>query len=348
MGKTISANTSAHLQNDSTTLASCWKIIREDGTVLGFTDHVVSVTVSGVSYEAATGYTPTAMAANSELSVDNLDVIGLLDSAGITPSDIEAKKYDNAEVLIFMINYNAPEEGKAIKLGRGRIGNIQLKDETYIAEYRSLTQLLQQTVGERYSLRCRAELGDTRCTVGINTSAWASSTAYSSGTYVEPATYTGYIFKCTTPGTSGGSEPAFGSTAGASVTDGASTVWETVTAWKRQNMVVTSATDRRIFYASALLAVHSSTGYFDYGLVTWATTSAGNDNYQMEVKSYSSGTVTLAEPMPYAISIGDVFSIAPGCDKTLETCRDVFDNIVNMRAEPYIPGIDQISKFGGQ
>ena len=347
MGKTITANMSAHLSGDTTTLVSCWRVERTDGVILGFTDHVENLIVSAVTYEAATGYTPTFLESNARLAVDNMEVIGLLDSAGIKGADIEAKKYDNADVYLFMVNYNDLTMGQ-IKLSRGRIGNISIRDETYIVELRSLTQLLQQTVGERYSDRCRADLGDSRCKLPIDVSAWASSTVYASGTHVEPATWGGYIFKCTTPGTSGGSEPAFGSTVGASVTDGASAVWETITSWKRRNIAVTSATDRKTFYASALLAVRSSTGYFDYGLVTWVTSSAGNSSYEMEIKSYSSGTVILVEAMPYNLSIGDIFDIVPGCDKRLGTCISTFANVVNMRAEPYLPGLDKISKYGGQ
>lgn len=347
MSKTLTASISAHLASGETTLVTCWKIIREDGTILGFTDNVVDLNISSITYSAATGYTPTALKNNSNLSVDNMDLMGLLKEGGIKADDIDAKKYDNAEIYIFMVDYNNPSSGY-IALGRGRIGNIQTKDEMYVAEFRSMTQLLQQKIGERYSIRCRAQFGDSRCGFPINVSAWSSSTAYTSGTYVSPSTYTGAIFKCTTPGTSGASEPSFGSTAGASVTDGASTVWETVTALKRENIAVTSTTDRSEFYASSLLSVFASTGYFNYGLITWTTSSAGNSGYSMDVKSYSSGTITLFEPMPYNISNGDVFTIIPGCDKKIATCINTFDNVVNFRGEPFIPGRNELNKFGGQ
>jgi hypothetical protein len=40
MPKTISPALAQHLAGEVTTLATCWKITRRDGAVLGFTDHV--------------------------------------------------------------------------------------------------------------------------------------------------------------------------------------------------------------------------------------------------------------------------------------------------------------------
>ncbi|MEA3432061.1 MAG: hypothetical protein U9R01_05215 [candidate division WOR-3 bacterium] len=53
---------------------------------------------------------------------------------------------------------------------------------------------------------------------------WAASTAYSLGDYVRPTTANGYVYKCTTAGTSGAAEPTWPTTIGQTVTDG-SVVW---------------------------------------------------------------------------------------------------------------------------
>jgi uncharacterized phage protein (TIGR02218 family) len=45
--------------------------------------------------------------------------------------------------------------------------------------------------------------------------------------------------------------------------------------------------------------------------------------------------------MPFAIQVGDTFTYAPGCDKTRETCCNKFNNILNFRGFPDIPGMDQ-------
>ena len=43
MPKTISSGLAQHLAGQVTTLATCWKITRRDGVVLGFTDHVLDL-----------------------------------------------------------------------------------------------------------------------------------------------------------------------------------------------------------------------------------------------------------------------------------------------------------------
>jgi len=48
--KTISPALQAHLNSGTTTLCWCWKIVRNDGTTLGFTDHDAPVTFDGVTY----------------------------------------------------------------------------------------------------------------------------------------------------------------------------------------------------------------------------------------------------------------------------------------------------------
>jgi len=344
MSKVITAEMSAHLESGNTTLSTCWRMIREDGVVLGFTDSVVDLEVSSVVYEAATGYTPSALTKNDNMAVDNMDILGLLNSDGITDADIEAKKYDNAEVFTFMVNYNDLTMGQ-IKMGRGRIGNITTQDEQYVAEYRSLAQLLQQPVGERYSLRCRAELGDTRCGVNLLPDVWASSTAYDIDDIVRASSYDARRYVCTASGTSSGSEPIWNTTIGSTTTDNTIT-WTAFDAYTHQG-TVSSAPSRRHFIDTTL---GKDTGFFDYGVLTW--TSGNNSGYTMEIKSYVKSMAFynfyLYENMPYSIEVGDTFTVTIGCDKDLATCRDTFDNIVNMRAEPFIPGIDKVTQFGGQ
>lgn len=359
MAKTVTAALSAHMSLDTTTMVSCWKIVRSDGVVLGFTDHVEDIVVSGLTYEAESGYTPTSLESNAKLSVDNLDIVGGIDSNGITAADIDAKKYDHADVYMFMVNFNDPDSGH-LKLTRGNIGNITVQDNTYVAEMRSLTQRLQQTIGEKYSERCRADLGDARCQVPIDASAWASTTLYASGVYASASgSLTGKIFMATVGASTAASaisstaEPSWNLTVDATTTDGGVN-WITKYAYQRQ-AAVTSVESARVFHSSALVSVVSEMGltsavasaYYAGGLVTWLA-SAANSTYAMEVKTYASGRVELREPMPYAIMTGDVFKIYPGCHKRLtEDCVAKFDNAINFRGEPFVPGLDQIAKIVG-
>lgn len=57
--------------------------------------------------------------------------------------------------------------------------------------------------------------------------AWAAETAYSLGAYCVPSTANDHVYKCTTAGTSGASEPTWTTTAGGTVSDGTA-VWTEV------------------------------------------------------------------------------------------------------------------------
>lgn len=93
-----------------------------------------------------------------------------------------------------------------------------------------------------------------------------------------------------------------------------------------------------------------ATGIFSFGTLTF--TGGANNGLSMEVKEYAlipggDGVITLALPMPYAIGVGDSYSLTKGCDKTLATCFSRFNNVVNFRGEPLVPGLDRMLETAG-
>lgn len=103
---------------------------------------------------------------------------------------------------------------------------------------------------------------------------------------------------------------------------------------------ITSVTDRRSFGASGLA---QATGYFDAGTMT--VTSGNNAGLVREVKRFfSGGSLEVWEMFPYTFTVGDTFTIAPGCDKTRATCISKFSNILNFGGFPDLPGIDRLNK----
>jgi len=165
--KSASSQLAAHIAGETTTLATCWKVTRKDGVVFGFTDFDRDLTIDAVVYQARTGYTRSAIHAISNLSVDNLEIDSALDSEALSAVDLRAGIWDNAEVLIFLVNWAALSQGKII-LKRGTIGQVTLKDTAFTAELRGLTQALSQQIGELYTPDCRADLGDGRCKINLD------------------------------------------------------------------------------------------------------------------------------------------------------------------------------------
>jgi uncharacterized phage protein (TIGR02218 family) len=62
----------------------------------------------------------------------------------------------------------------------------------------------------------------------------------------------------------------------------------------------------------------------------------------MEIKEFSNKQFTLVLPMPNNVAVGDTFNARAGCDKTISTCIAKFNNAVNFRGEPYVPGMDKM------
>jgi uncharacterized phage protein (TIGR02218 family) len=164
--KAVSEALKQHLASETTTLATCWLATLQNGTVYGFTSHSSDIVFGGRTYAAATGITPSAIASNADLAVDNLDVDGMLDASVITEADIAAGLWDYAAIEIFMINWSDLSMGQ-IKMRSGRLGEVKTGRVAYTAELRGLAQNLQQVVGELYSPTCRASLGDARCKVSL-------------------------------------------------------------------------------------------------------------------------------------------------------------------------------------
>lgn len=87
-------------------------------------------------------------------------------------------------------------------------------------------------------------------------------------------------------------------------------------------------------------------GWFSAGKLSF--TSGANAGLGLEVKRHrKNGTVSfeLWQAMPEPIAPGDEFTVTAGCDKRFPTCHDRFDNVVNFRGFPHIPGNDFVISY---
>lgn len=165
--KTISTALSAHFDQEVTTLASCWKIVRKDGMELYFTDHDQDIVFEGNTYEAESSYDRTAVQNGSDFGVDNLDVNGVLDSEKLSEEDMRNGLYNRADVYVFLVNWMNPSQG-ALKIRRGWFGEVSITDTgMFTTEIRGLNQALSHNFIEVYTAECRADFCDTRCKLNI-------------------------------------------------------------------------------------------------------------------------------------------------------------------------------------
>ncbi len=157
------------LTADLTFLALCWRVARRDGVTLGFTTHDAPLMAAGLRYESAPGMTPSAVVANDSLDVDTMEVAGALTVDAITTADLQAGRYDGAEVRLFMADWRDPDAGQQA-LAAGTLGAVSSgsgPDAGFTATLRGPTAALGTVLVESYSPECRAELGDARCRVAM-------------------------------------------------------------------------------------------------------------------------------------------------------------------------------------
>lgn len=155
----------AHLANGETSVCRCWKLVRRDGTVFGFTDHDLDITWGGVTFRADTGMTARALMQGTGLSVDNSEALGVLSDTSIRETDVEAGRFDGASVEGWIVNWQKPAE-RMLRF-RGSLGEIVCTGAEFTAELRGLTDRLNQPQGRSYTPSCQAILGDAECGVDL-------------------------------------------------------------------------------------------------------------------------------------------------------------------------------------
>ncbi|WP_068304262.1 DUF2163 domain-containing protein [Pararhodobacter sp. CCB-MM2] len=145
----------------TTTRARAWALTREDGTVLGFTDHDRDLSFEGLTFRAGTGMSASAITQGTGLAVDNTEASGALSDAALTEGDILAGLYDNAGLVIWEVDWADPDARRL--LFRGTLGEITRAGGAFRAELRGLTEPLSKSGGRVFGALCPAVLGDARC-----------------------------------------------------------------------------------------------------------------------------------------------------------------------------------------
>ncbi|MEM8772633.1 MAG: DUF2163 domain-containing protein [Pseudomonadota bacterium] len=165
----------AHLQSGATTLATCWRITRRDGFVLGFTDHDRALTFDGTNFLPNSGASGSALASSADLSVDNSDIEGALSADAMSAEDLAAGRYDGASVEVFRVNWTTPAERALLKTGV--IGEVSREGSAFRAELRGLSAALDQPHGRVFGRLCDVNLGSAQCGVDVENPAYRTTGA---------------------------------------------------------------------------------------------------------------------------------------------------------------------------
>jgi uncharacterized phage protein (TIGR02218 family) len=157
----------AHIAGRTTSLAHLWLVTRTDAQVFGFTSHNEDITYDGVTYVAAYGFNPAAIAAGAGLAVGNTELTAVFNAAYMDEADLRSGVWDHADVRIRLINWADTSMG-VLKMLRGWMGEVSYDGFQYKAELRGLADLVNRSTGIVVTPGCNAVLGDDRCAVYLS------------------------------------------------------------------------------------------------------------------------------------------------------------------------------------
>jgi uncharacterized phage protein (TIGR02218 family) len=168
--RTLDPAFATHIASGATTLATCWRLTRADGFVLGFTDHDLPLRFDGTDFVPTTGLNGGEGSAKLGPQVDTSEIVGILASDAITEDDILLGRYDGAAVETFRVNWR--DVAVRDTVSRATIGEITRADGEFTAELRSGQHALNLPKGRLYQSLCDAQLGDARCGVDLTDPAY--------------------------------------------------------------------------------------------------------------------------------------------------------------------------------
>lgn len=154
------------LRAEVVTLAWCWRLARRDGVVIGLTSHDRDLLVGGLLYRAAPGMKPSALETSDSLEAATMDLEGAIASDAIAARDLDAGRWDGAELELFVTDWMAPDAAP-VTVARGSLGAIERRGAAFAAELQGVMRLLDQPVCPATSPSCRAMLGNRACRVDL-------------------------------------------------------------------------------------------------------------------------------------------------------------------------------------
>jgi uncharacterized phage protein (TIGR02218 family) len=165
--KDISIALDAYMSQSYVAIATLIRIDRTDGITLGFTDWDVPIVYSGLTYVPGLSMSPSTTKTNADMTTDQMDIIGAIDSIYILESDIDGGRFDLATVTRYTINPYDTTIGVMTEI-TGTVGQIDYGDSMLQVAINSLGQRCNQSIGDVVTPVCRVnQLGDAQCKVSI-------------------------------------------------------------------------------------------------------------------------------------------------------------------------------------
>ena len=165
----------AALASGASSLCHCWRLVRRDGQVLGFTDHDEDLLFGSTTFAARAGLDAAQAEAELGFTVAGSEVAGAFSADILAEADLAAGLWDGASVETWRVDWSNPSS--RVLLDVGTIGDVRRKDNSFSAELRSMAHLLDQERGRVFQTTCTADLGDASCKVDLSQPAFRATCA---------------------------------------------------------------------------------------------------------------------------------------------------------------------------
>jgi len=149
---TVSASMITALQSNVTFLVPIWTMLSTDNTRASYCAHTRNLTFNSLSYTAAP-VEPSRFSQTLGLDANHVELFGVFDDV-VTEANVQGGKWKNAKITFEYIAYD-PATGAAsttvigsVGKMKGQTGKFSINNGTFRVEFRSLSDLLGQEIGE--------------------------------------------------------------------------------------------------------------------------------------------------------------------------------------------------------
>jgi len=97
--------------------------------------------------------------------------------------------------------------------------------------------------------------------------------------------------------------------------------------------------------AVTLDAAESVANGYGEGVLRWF--GGANAGLSSAIERSAGAVLTLRDAPVFAVAAGTLVEVVEGCDRRLATCATRFGNVANFRGEPYLPGVDLLTRLPG-
>ncbi len=148
-----------------TSAAYGWRLERRDGVTMGFCSHDRDVEIGGLVYRASPGMLPTSITESTGLQTGGLEVSGAIGGSSIREDDLNAGRWDNARLTIFLFDWTDPD-APVRHLASGEWGEVAYSGTAFETELRGANAFLDMQAVPQTSPGCRARFCGAQC--GLN------------------------------------------------------------------------------------------------------------------------------------------------------------------------------------